>query len=89
MAVVESDIVDVGCGIFYQRRHGLAVLTDRAGNQLIGDVEVESVQKEKMDVPELVAGETGGIAFKLPKRLTIELDDRVKFYTREVKKKTL
>ena len=57
--------------------------------ELIGDVEVESVQKEKMDVPELVAGETGGIAFKLPKRLTIELDDRVKFYTREVKKKTL
>ena len=57
--------------------------------ELIGEVEVDSVQKEKMAVSELVAGETGGIAFKLEKRLVIELDDRVKFFTREMRKKTL
>ena len=28
----------------------------------IGEAEVTSVQKEKMDVKELVAGETGGLA---------------------------
>jgi translation initiation factor IF-2 len=57
--------------------------------ELIGEVEVDSVQKEKMAVNELVAGETGGIAFKLEHRLTIELDDRVKFFTREMRKKKL
>ncbi len=57
--------------------------------ELIGEVQVDSVQKEKMAVPELVAGETGGIAFKLEKKLVIELNDRVKFFTRELKKKKL
>ena len=57
--------------------------------ELIGEVEVDSVQKEKMAVNELVAGETGGIAFKLEHRLVIELDDRVKFFTREMRKKKL
>ena len=57
--------------------------------ELIGEVEVDSVQKEKMDVNELVAGETGGIAFKLEKKLVIEVNDRVKFSTRELVKKKL
>ena len=57
--------------------------------ELIGEVEVDSVQKEKMDVNELVAGETGGIAFKLEKKLMIEVNDRVKFFTRELVKKKL
>ena len=57
--------------------------------ELVGEVEVDSVQKEKMAVSELVAGETGGIAFKLEHRLTIDLDDRVKFFTREMRKKKL
>lgn len=57
--------------------------------ELIGEAEVDSVQKEKMDVNELVAGETGGIAFKLEKKLVIEVNDRVKFFTRELVKKKL
>ena len=57
--------------------------------ELIGEVEVDSVQKEKMDVNELVAGETGGIAFKLEKKLVIEVNDRVKFFTGELVKKKL
>lgn len=57
--------------------------------ELIGEVKVDSVQKEKMAVAELVAGETGGIAFNLEKRLVIELNDRVKFFTRELRKKKL
>jgi translation initiation factor IF-2 len=55
----------------------------------IGEVEVTSVQKEKMDVKELAAGETGGLALKTEHKITIELNDRLKFFTRELKKKTL
>jgi len=57
--------------------------------ELIGEVQVDSVQKEKIAVSELVAGETGGIAFKLEKKLIIDLNDRVKFFTREMRRKTL
>lgn len=55
----------------------------------IGEVEVTSVQKEKMDVKELAAGETGGLALKTEHKITVELDDRLKFFTRELKRKTL
>lgn len=59
------------------------------GKELIGEVEVEGVQKEKIDVKELVAGETGGIALKLEKKLIIELNDRLKFFIREARKRKL
>ena len=55
----------------------------------IGEVEVGSVQKEKLDVKELVAGETGGIALKLKKKLVIELNDRLKFFVREARRRKL
>ncbi len=42
-----------------------------------------------MDVKELAAGETGGLALKTEHKITIELNDRLKFFTRELKKKTL
>ena len=55
----------------------------------IGEVEVSSVQKEKMDVKELAAGETGGLALKVEHKIAIELNDRLKFFTREKRRKTL
>ena len=90
-------------GVFRTERTAIIaggeVLTGRVGagmlgrvyrnKELIGEVVVDSVQKEKMQVTELVAGETGGIAFNLEKKLVIELNDRVKFFTRELRKKKL
>lgn len=55
----------------------------------IGEVEVSSVQKEKMDVKELAAGETGGLALKTEHKITVELNDRLKFFAREKRRKTL
>lgn len=57
--------------------------------ELVGEVEVESVQKEKVDVKELVEGEIGGLALKTEKKVQLEIGDRIKFFTREVKKRTL
>ena len=90
-------------GVFRTERTAIIaggeVLTGRVGagmlgrvyrnKELIGEVSVDSVQKEKMQVTELVAGETGGIAFNLEKKQVIELNDRVKFFTRELRKKKL
>ncbi len=55
----------------------------------LGEAEVASVQKEKMDVKELVAGETGGLALKTAKKIDLQINDRLKFFTRETKKRKL
>lgn len=57
--------------------------------ELVGEVKVDSVQKEKMDVKELVEGEIGGLALSTEKKVVMEVGDRVKFFTRELRKKTL
>ena len=55
----------------------------------VGEAEVTSVQKEKMDVKELTAGETGGLALKTEHKIDLQVNDRLKFFTRESKKRTL
>ena len=57
--------------------------------EYLGEVEVTSVQKEKMDVDNLVAGETGGLALKTTSKIDLQIGDRLKFFTRESKKRTL
>ena len=55
----------------------------------LGEAEVSSTQKEKMEVKELVAGETGGLALKTESRIDLQIGDRLQFFTRESKKRTL
>ncbi len=55
----------------------------------LGEAEVTSVQKEKIDAKELVAGETGGLALKTESKIDLQIGDRLKFFTRESKKRTL
>ena len=57
--------------------------------QYLGEAEVTSVQKEKIDVKELTAGETGGLALKTTSKIDLQIGDRLKFFTRESKKRTL
>ncbi len=57
--------------------------------KFIAEVEVTSTQKEKMDVDGLVAGETGGLALKTKNKVDLQINDRLIFFTRETKKRTL
>lgn len=57
--------------------------------EFLGEAEVTSVQKEKIDVKELTAGETGGLALKTASKIDLQISDRLKFFTRESKKRTL
>ncbi len=57
--------------------------------EFLGEAEVTSVQKEKIDVKELTAGETGGLALKTASKIDLQIGDRLKFFTRESKKRTL
>ena len=57
--------------------------------QYLGEAEVVSVQKEKIDVDGLTAGETGGLALKTTSKIDLQIGDRLKFFTRETKRRTL
>ena len=57
--------------------------------RFLGEAEVTSVQKEKIDAKELVAGETGGLALKTKSKIDLQINDRLVFFTRESKKRTL
>lgn len=67
---------------------GFLVRVERK-KEVLGEAEVESLQLEKMDAKELLAGQTGGLALKTKKKIQLELGDRLKFFTREVRQKTL
>ena len=57
--------------------------------KFLGEAEVASVQKEKIDAKELIAGETGGLAMKTNSKIDLQINDRLVFFTREAKKRTL
>ena len=59
------------------------------GKEELGEVEVTSVQKEKLDVPELVEKEIGGLALKTEHKINMQVGDRLKLFTRETRKKRL
>lgn len=69
-------------------KSGYLVRVTRNKSEL-GEAEVVSVQKEKMDVKELISGETGGLALKTTSRIDLAVGDRLHFFTREAKKRTL
>ena len=57
--------------------------------KFIGEAEVTSTQKEKMNVDSLVAGETGGLALKTEHKIDLQINDCLSLFTRETKKRTL
>lgn len=57
--------------------------------ELLGEVDVVNVQSGKVNVSGLMEGETGGISLKTEKKILLAVGDRIEFFTREVKKKTL
>ena len=59
------------------------------GKKLIGEAEVSSVQKEKLSVDNLVAGEIGGLALTTKSKIDLQIGDHLEFFTRESKHRTL
>ena len=57
--------------------------------ELLGAVEVTNTQEGKVDIPVLRTGEIGGMSLKTEKKINLAVGDKIKFFTREEKKKTL
>lgn len=55
----------------------------------IAEVEVSSVQRQQQEAKEVFEGEMCGLSLKTQRKITIEIGDRLEFFTRELVKKTL
>lgn len=66
-----------------------AMVRVKHGNEILGEAEVESVQKERIEAKELIEGEVGGLALKTEKKINAEVGDKLEFFTRERRRRTL
>jgi translation initiation factor IF-2 len=55
----------------------------------LGEVEVTSVQKDKSEVKEVREGDMCGLDLRTTQKIALEIGDKIKFFTREFKKRTL
>ena len=55
----------------------------------IGSAVVMSVQKNKDEVKEIIDGDMGGLELKTEHKIVINIGDRLEFFNREVKKRTI
>jgi translation initiation factor IF-2 len=59
------------------------------GKEQIGEAELTGLKRGPNDAKDLAAGEMGGISLSTNGRLTLELGDRIEFFTRETVERTL
>ena len=55
----------------------------------IAEAEVKHVQRQQQDAKEVFEGEQCGLELKTNGKLVVEVNDRLEFFTRELKKRTL
>ncbi|GHU08340.1 hypothetical protein FACS189431_4410 [Alphaproteobacteria bacterium] len=67
---------------------GLLVRIKRK-KETLGEAETTSVQKEKAEAKEVFEGDMCGLNLKTTKKIDIEIGDKLEFFTRELKKRTL
>lgn len=67
---------------------GLLVRAKR-GDEVVGEAEVASVQREKVEAKEVFEGDLCGLNLKTTKKLALEEGDTLEFFTREVVQRTL
>jgi translation initiation factor IF-2 len=59
------------------------------GKEQIGEAELTGLKRGPNDARDLGTGEMGGISLKTSTRLELQLEDRIRFYTRESVERTL
>ena len=67
---------------------GLRARVLRKGEQL-AEVEVSKVQRNQVEAKEVFEGDMCGLSLKTDKKLQLELEDKLEFFTRELVKRTL
>lgn len=61
----------------------------KRGDEIVGEAEITSVQREKVEAKEVFEGDLCGINLKTARKLQLEEGDVLEFFTRELKQRTL
>lgn len=61
----------------------------KRGGEQVAEVEVTNVQRQQQEAKEVFEGEMCGLSLKTHKKVTIEVGDKLEFFTRELVKRTL
>ena len=61
----------------------------KRGDETIAEVEVVKVQRQQQEAKEVFEGEMCGLSLKTSKKLLLEENDKLEFFTRELVKRTL
>lgn len=67
---------------------GLLVRATR-GDELLGEAEITSLQREKVEAREVFEGDLCGFSLKTQRKLALEIGDKLEFFTRELVTRTL
>ncbi len=59
------------------------------GDEILGEAEVTSVQREKIEAKEVFEGDMCGLSLKTQRKLQLEIGDSLEFFTRELVQRTL
>lgn len=59
------------------------------GDEVLGEVEVKSVQRQKQEAKEVFEGEMCGLQLRTKGKLLLEEGDKLELFTRELRKRTL
>jgi translation initiation factor IF-2 len=57
--------------------------------ELLGEVEISSVQKDKAEAKEVFEGDMCGLDLRTTQKIALEIGDKLEFFTRQLKKRTL
>ncbi len=52
--------------------------------EILGEAEITNLQREKIEVKEAFEGDMCGLSLKTTKKVLLEIDDRLEFFTREI-----
>ena len=61
----------------------------RRGKEVVAEAEVAHVQRQQADAKEVFEGEQCGLELKTHGKTVVEVGDRLEFFTRELKKRSL
>ena len=62
---------------------GLLVRMKRK-DEILGEAEITNLQREKVEVKEAFEGDMCGLSLKTKKKVLLEIDDTLEFFTREI-----
>jgi len=84
-----KDLVIAGGLVLSGKATSKVLVRATRGEEVLGEAEVTSVQREKIEAKEVFEGDMCGLSLKTKRKLQLEEGDKLEFFTRELVERTL